>query len=90
MTQTKLNPREKAFLRRLALAAVEAAVRRLDPPHPHQLAEQEGVELEPRLLAARGVFVTLHQEDQLRGCIGYIEGHRPLVDLHADVEVSQA
>ena len=26
----------------------------------------------------RGVFVTLTKSDQLRGCIGYVEGHKPL------------
>jgi len=26
----------------------------------------------------RGVFVTLTISDQLRGCIGYVEGHKPL------------
>jgi AmmeMemoRadiSam system protein A len=80
----KLRPEEKAFLRQLALAAVEAAVRRLDPPDPHQLAQKEGLELGPHLLAPSGVFVTLHRQDQLRGCIGYIEGHRPLVDAVVD------
>ena len=31
----------------------------------------------------RGAFVTLHKKGQLRGCIGYIEGHGP---LHKTIE----
>lgn len=32
----------------------------------------------PILKENRGAFVTLHKKGQLRGCIGYIEGHGPL------------
>ncbi|OYD14538.1 hypothetical protein CH330_08300 [candidate division WOR-3 bacterium JGI_Cruoil_03_51_56] len=34
--------------------------------------------LTPRLSEKRGVFVTLHKQGQLRGCIGYIEPVKPL------------
>jgi len=34
--------------------------------------------LSPTLKEKRGVFVTLTISDQLRGCIGYVEGHKPL------------
>lgn len=38
-----------------------------------------------RLLAPGGVFVTIRTGHDLRGCIGYIESHRPLVDTVAEV-----
>ena len=75
-----LTPREKKFLLDLAQKAVSAAVRNAPPPDPRDLAQQESIDLEPRLLTKRGVFITLTAGGNLRGCIGYIEGHRSLVD----------
>lgn len=37
----------------------------------------------PILKENRGAFVTIHKKGQLRGCIGYIEGHGP---LHRTIE----
>lgn len=37
----------------------------------------------PILKEDRGAFVTIHKRGQLRGCIGYIEGHGP---LHKTIE----
>lgn len=76
----ELTGPEKAFLKDLAVAAVAAAAEGHPPPDPRQRAVETGLELSRRLLDRRGVFVTLHQDGQLRGCIGYIEGHRPLID----------
>ena len=33
------------------------------------------------LKSPAGVFVTLHEKGELRGCIGYVEGIKPLQDL---------
>jgi AmmeMemoRadiSam system protein A len=38
----------------------------------------------------RGVFVTLHLEGRLRGCIGNIEGHKPLRQAVRDLSASSA
>lgn len=38
-----------------------------------------------RLLAPSGAFVTIRSGHDLRGCIGYIESNRPLVDTVAEV-----
>ncbi len=38
----------------------------------------------PALQERRSSFVTLHRSEQLRGCIGSIEAHRPLVHDVAD------
>lgn len=79
-----LRTAEKDFLRDLATRAVRAAVLNLPPPDPRQLASKQELPLEPRLLQKRGVFVTLTKGKNLRGCIGYIEGHKPLVDAVVD------
>lgn len=34
----------------------------------------------PKFLEKRGAFVTLHQNSELRGCIGYIKPFKPLID----------
>jgi len=38
----------------------------------------------------RGVFVTLTNQGRLRGCVGYVEGARPLADLVPELAVSAA
>ncbi|MCD7782193.1 MAG: TIGR00296 family protein [Methanosphaera sp.] len=38
----------------------------------------------------RGVFVTLNKNGDLRGCIGYPEGYKPLIDALLDVSISAA
>jgi len=78
-----LTSKERNFLREVALVAVQNAVRQLDAPDTRALARVAGVDLAPRLLVKRGAFVTLHLNGVLRGCIGYIEGHLPLVDAVA-------
>ena len=37
-----------------------------------------------------GVFVTLHKDGQLRGCIGYIEGIKPLYKAVMEMAESAA
>ncbi len=71
-----LTPDERRRLLELARAVIEAEAAggpapRLDPATP-ALAE------------SRGAFVTLHAGARLRGCIGYIEGVKPLVEAVAD------
>lgn len=83
-TQAQLRENERDFLRQVARHAVAAAVRNQPPPDIGALAIEAGIDLSPRLTAHRGAFVTLTQEGRLRGCIGYIEGIKPLVDTVAD------
>ncbi len=80
----RLNDQEKRFLRDVARHAVEAAVRNQPAPDPHTLAAEAEIDLSPSLTAHRGAFVTLTQAGRLRGCIGFIEGFKPLVDAVAD------
>ncbi len=79
----QLTDAEKELLRKVARVTIEAAVRGEAAPDTGALARLAGVDLEPRLAARRGAFVTLHLAGQLRGCIGYIEGHMPLIDAVA-------
>lgn len=46
---------------------------------------------DPALTAIQGAFVTLHTaEGDLRGCIGHIEGHLPLIETVAQMAVAAA
>ena len=78
--QWTLTDREREFLRELAGKAVDAAARSAPAPNPHEMARRAHIDLEPRLSVPRGAFVTLTSGGRLRGCIGYIEGIKPLVD----------
>ncbi len=44
----------------------------------------------PKLLLPQGAFVTLHKNGRLRGCIGFIEGSRPLYTNVAEAAVLAA
>ncbi len=79
-----LTAQEKDFLLKLARDAVTAAVEKRPPTTATDLAAREGVTLSSRLTADRGAFVTLSKSGVLRGCIGYIEGIRPLIEAVQD------
>lgn len=78
--EVRLDPAEKEFLKEIAGLAVTAAVRGDQPPDAHSLARKRGVELSGGLSRNRGAFVTLTLRGSLRGCIGYIQGIKPLVE----------
>ena len=44
----------------------------------------------PSLKSRTGLFVTLHKFDQLRGCIGYVEGIKPLQDALEEMSIAAA
>ncbi len=71
-----LSPDVKAFLLKLARQNLEAAVKGLPPVVPK---DPPAVTKENR-----GCFVTLTERGQLRGCIGYIEGIKPLYEAVID------
>lgn len=80
----ELNESEREVLLRLARRAIEDAVRGEDALK----AALDATRITPALQAQRGVFVTLkkpHVEggvsgERLRGCVGRMEGDRPLID----------
>jgi MEMO1 family protein len=41
----------------------------------------------PKLLSPRGAFVTLHKNGRLRGCVGFVEGNRPLYTTVAEAAI---
>jgi AmmeMemoRadiSam system protein A len=65
-----LNEEEKKTLHHIAKTVIENKVK--GKPAPDFKIES------PILEENRGAFVTLHKKGELRGCIGYIEGHGPL------------
>jgi AmmeMemoRadiSam system protein A len=77
-----LTAEEKKELFRIAHLSIEAEVRGLPKP--------KFAPLTPRLAELRGVFVTLKEKGQLRGCIGYIEGIKPLYLAVAEMAVAAA
>lgn len=85
-----LTAGERRFLVSLAREAVTAAVCDRPPPDPRRAAAAAGLELSARLLEPRGAFVTLTSGHHLRGCIGYIEGIKPLCEAVVDNGASAA
>lgn len=79
-----LTDPERQFLRAVARQAIEAVACGRPAPDPRQMAREMEVDPEPRLTALRGAFVTLTSAGQLRGCIGYIEGIKPLMEAVAE------
>jgi AmmeMemoRadiSam system protein B/AmmeMemoRadiSam system protein A len=66
-----LNAKEKDTLLRLARESVETAVKEKSPYEP-PTPDSESLQQE------RGVFVTLKEKGDLRGCIGFITARKPL------------
>ena len=75
-----LSNKEKKYLLDLARKVIDLKSQGKD------LAREDF--FSPTLKEHRGVFVTLNKSNQLRGCIGYVEGHKPL--QIAVEEMSQA
>lgn len=67
-----LTEAEKEELRALARQAVAAAVYNTAPPETSRASRT--------LRRRQGAFVTLKLQGELRGCIGSVEGHAPLVE----------
>ena len=84
MTASNLGPSE----RRILLDVARSSIR-------HGLDRGSRLEIDPAdypaaLQAQRASFVTLHLEDELRGCIGHLEAVEPLVADVADNAFSAA
>jgi AmmeMemoRadiSam system protein A len=77
-----LTYEEKKELFRIAHAAIEAEVKGLPRP--------KFTPVTPKLAELRGAFVTLKEHGELRGCIGYIEGIKPLYLAVAEMAVAAA
>lgn len=80
------TPGERALLVGVAHAAIESAFEADDErdilPDPERLTVA--------LVEPRGAFTTLHLEGKLRGCVGYVQALKPLVQTVAETAVSAA
>lgn len=76
-----LTEDEKQVLLRIARASIEAELEGKKPP----ASEGRGA-----LEEKRGAFVCLKQRGRLRGCIGFIEAHQPLVRTVEEMAVAAA
>ncbi len=74
MSEDKLTPEEKQTLLQVARQALEGSVRGEDLP---SLDLQS---MSPRLQEQGATFVTLTIDGNLRGCIGALDAHQPLVE----------
>jgi AmmeMemoRadiSam system protein A len=72
----ELTQSERRLLLRLARLSIEAVLNNAEPPDPFA-----GPAHDPGspLLEPRGVFVSLHRGERLRGCIGTMLGRQPLL-----------
>jgi AmmeMemoRadiSam system protein A len=77
-----LSEAERLTLLTVARSAVEAAIRDVPSDPPTDVPEN--------LLQPAGVFVTLRIRGDLRGCIGYIESHDPLIETVRDAAAKAA
>lgn len=78
-----LNEQQRQRLLQVARTAVCAAC--CGEPEPDLTTSDAA------LTAVQGAFVTLHTADgDLRGCIGHIEGHLPLIETVAQMAVAAA
>ncbi len=77
-----LNEEEKKFLLQLARKTIKNFL--------DERTEKEETYFSENLKTESGAFVTLHKQGELRGCIGYVVGFKPLQDAIQDLAVSAA
>lgn len=73
---------EKQFLLSLARKSIKHY---LDDDEPEDIPY-----FSETLKQSSGLFVTLHIEGELRGCIGYVEGYKKIQDATRDLAISAA
>ncbi len=77
-----MNEAQKKILLKVARDTVEAVIKRV----PTQTPESD----DPELNAHCGCFVTLKNQERLRGCIGQFTSESPLIELVADMAKASA
>lgn len=82
MEQAYLNPQERKKLLEIARASIIEAVTK----RPQSYPEVE----EKHLIQNCGAFVTIKEEGELRGCIGYIQAVKPLYETVKEMAQSAA
>ncbi|NOY59528.1 MAG: AmmeMemoRadiSam system protein A [Calditrichaeota bacterium] len=79
-TESGLTRQQKKTLLRVARETIE----KVTAGKPHPSFEFD----DPLFREERGAFVTIHKNDDLRGCIGYVRAMKPL--LETIVEMAEA
>jgi len=79
---THLRTEEKIFLLKLVRAVISHKTENKVFHSPDFFS--------PALREEKGVFVTLHKKKNLRGCIGYVEGNRPLQQAVQEMALAAA
>ncbi len=79
---TRLKTEEKKSLLELARAVITHKIENKVFRSPDFFS--------PALREESGVFVTLHKKKMLRGCIGYVEGNRPLQQAVEEMALAAA
>ncbi len=74
----------------LVKAARRGLQQHFNPPKEQTPGGPLGLDEMPELAQAHGMFVTLKQQGQLRGCIGWIESHQPLAMRLPEVTLDAA
>lgn len=77
-----LTEEERRFLKRAARDAIECELQGSELPQYEAMPST--------LTEPRGAFVTLQKNGRLRGCIGYIEAVKPLIETVQEVAVKAA
>jgi len=77
-----LNDEEKKFLLKLARTTIRTFLDKGKKPETEYFSDV--------LKKESGVFVTLHLDGDLRGCIGYVKGFKPLQDAVIEMAISAA
>jgi AmmeMemoRadiSam system protein B/AmmeMemoRadiSam system protein A len=89
LADERLSETTMRWLHQLAVRAVSYAARHQDQAARERLLhwlEAPPADAKP----ASGVFVTLKKQDMLRGCIGYIQGHKPIFQAVAENGINAA
>ena len=79
-----LSDNDKITLLKLARDTIKAKASGKKLPKISELGDK----LTPLLKEKCGAFVTLHKKGNLRGCIGYIEGFKPLAETIQEMAIS--
>jgi AmmeMemoRadiSam system protein B/AmmeMemoRadiSam system protein A len=79
-----LTGREKQLLHQIARRAIENTLRKGHTSGPEPIIDSRALQ------EKRGAFVTLKEHGRLRGCIGYIEGIKPLYKAVEEMAIAAA
>jgi uncharacterized protein (TIGR00296 family) len=89
-TPARLTLEDQRLLVRIAREAIGNRLAGERAEGSADRGEASGGEGSAVLREKRGVFVTLHRKGALRGCIGYIEGFKPLAEAVGEMALAAA